>query len=92
MSAPVWYSKRGGKLGRITDRWGWPNPVALCTEEGKVYHEEVLSEGWIPLGYCPEPDTRLGWFLYHYRHGRMMRYPWWDVVVFSWRHGWRRSQ
>jgi hypothetical protein len=30
---------------------------------------------WLPVGYIPQPTTRLGWFAYHVVHGLWMRYP-----------------
>lgn len=41
------------------------------------------SADWLELGICPVPKTRWQVFVYHFCHGTLMQYPFWDVLRFS---------
>ena len=38
---------------------------------------------WLPVGYIPRPQTRLGWLIYHWVHGLWMRYPLLKVLGYA---------
>lgn len=45
--------------------------------------EAYESRDWQYVGWAPKPRGRRQAFLYHYRHGRLMRYPFLSVLVFA---------
>lgn len=63
------------------------NPPTLSVTyddvKGKYFIEMLDHPGWIPVGYIPSPNTRMGWFFYHMVHGLAMRYPFHKVFYYS---------
>lgn len=49
-----------------------------------------LADEYQDVGIIPRPATVWQRLSYHYHHGRLMRYPWLSVVVFTLRFSWRR--
>lgn len=57
-----------------------------------LYHDGVWwiewnndLRDWVSLGYAPRPKTARQTISYHIHHGRLMRYPWSDVLPYAWR-------
>lgn len=47
---------------------------------------KLSNEYWTHLGCAPNPKTKWQTFMYHYHHGRIMRFPILSVLVFSLKH------
>ena len=58
------------------------NPPTHCVQLADDVSDDLHSQ-WIYFGLIRKPKTRIGWFMYHFMHGLMMRYPLWPVIAFS---------
>lgn len=56
-----------------------------CYPELTPAHEEMSD--WVHVGWSPKPRGPRQAFLHHYRHGRLMGYPFLSVLVFALKHG-----
>ncbi len=66
------------------ERLNPPDAQMELLDDG-VYIKLLDDPAWLHMGWVPTPTTRLGWFVYHVIHGLLMRYPAWDVLVWSWK-------
>lgn len=82
---PPAYNKGGGEFVYL-EPGDWPKPRTLVWDDA-LWEERPSTKDWIYLGWAPEPTTRVGWFRYHYHHGRLMGFPLWATLKFSIRCG-----
>lgn len=61
-----------------------PDAQMMLTDNG-MYIKVLDDPKWLFMGWVPTPRTDFDWFIYHIMHGLLMRYPLWDVLVWSWR-------
>lgn len=66
------------------ERLNPPDAILLGRRDG-LYLKMIDNPAWLHMGWVPTPKTRFGWFVYHAVHGLLMRYPLWDVLVWSWK-------
>lgn len=59
-----------------------PPPVRSYFREERVFEEVIDNDRWMSMGHVPVPQSTLGWFVYHFFHGLLMRYPLWAVILF----------
>lgn len=82
---PITYRRNDGSTGTAivpVGDWPWPH---IETRDGVEWESRPQSYDWIEIGYIPRPRTNREWFLYHFMHGFLMRYPLRHVLVWSWR-------
>lgn len=80
------YRTPSGKTGRVTI--AWPNPRVIYGHDGSMFTEVVLpcQTGWGITYHCtPRRRSRFARFLSNYSEGIASGFPFWPVVVFSWR-------
>lgn len=75
-----WFHMSGDEYDRLNP----PFPSPLLHPDG-LYFKALDDNRWLPVGYIPMPQTRLGWFVYHLIHGLAMRYRFLPVLVYSFR-------
>lgn len=53
-------------------------------DEKDVYWQEIPNtDEWVHLGFCKAPKGAWQTFWYHFHHGMLMRYGFWQVIHFS---------
>lgn len=67
--------------------WRHHPTLPMLEHDGRwwVAHDST-DPAWIILGHAPTPRSSWQGFWHHWHHGRLMRYPAWNVLKFAWTH------